>query len=107
MHEKRNRPAGNGAESTTTGCTHYIEGLRRRRAAAHRLPPLDCEQHSDPWPCHHEPEPVRGYSEAAEHLLANGLLPAPNLPAMRDMWRAGGNQQRTAVRIAEAWQVSA
>jgi hypothetical protein len=49
---------------------------------------------------------TRGYADAAEHLLALGLTPAPNVPALRDMWREGGETQRAAYRIATAWEVA-
>lgn len=104
MPEKENRPADNGAVSRTTGCTHYIAGLRRRQAATYRLPVLDCG-HVDPWTC--RPSiPTRGYAEAAQHLLDVGLTPAPNLAAMRDMWRHGGDEQRAALAIADRWEAA-
>lgn len=106
MSTKENRPAGNGAESRTTGCIQYIEGLRHRRAATYRLPALECG-YVDPLTCRHGPEPINGYPEAAEHLLTVGLCPAPNLPALRAMWKRGGAELRTASRIVEAWEVTA
>jgi len=47
--------------------------------------------------------PCRGYEDAARHLLDQGLLPAPNLPALRGMWAAGGESRRAAQVIAAAW----
>lgn len=106
-HEKR--PAGNGANSTTS-CTQYIHGLRRRTAAAQRTPPLACG-HTDPWTsaCRNESsdQAIDGYRDAAKHLLAQGLAPAPNFPAMREMWKRGGDDQRLAVQIAQHWEVAA
>jgi hypothetical protein len=57
---------------------------------------------SDPWlfddgPAH------RGYEAAARHLLDYGLTPAPNLPALRAMWKAGAESRRVAQVIAERW----
>jgi hypothetical protein len=43
------------------------------------------------------------YQDAAEHLLALDLPPAPNVVAMRRMWRRGGDGLRLAARIAEHW----
>lgn len=106
MSEKENRPAGNGPESRTTGCLHYIEGLRQRRAVTYRLPPLDCG-HVDPFTCRHGPNPIDGYPEAAAHLLTLGLCPAPNLPALRAMWKQGGADLRNASLIVQAWGVTA
>jgi hypothetical protein len=40
-------------------------------------------------------------------LLSEGLTPAPNVEAMRILWRRGGNDQRLAVRLAELWEVAA
>lgn len=85
-----------------TACTDLAIG-KRRSDAARRLLALECGC-SDPWLCHcHEPECVRGYAEAAAHLLGAGLTPAPNLPAMRQMWRRGGEPQRLAQAISQRW----
>ena len=91
----------------------YAAGLRRRRAYADRARLLDCSHCTDPWTCRcSDPDEVTdryvdGYRDAAEHLLAQGLTPAPNVAAMRAMWRRGGNDQRLAVRLSENWEVSA
>jgi len=108
MPDKENRPAGNGAESRTTGCTNYIHGLRQRRAATYRLPVLDCG-HADPWTCHHHRPKLTGRSwlDAAAHLLEQGLLPAPDLDAMRTAWRTGGADRALALKVAERWDVAA
>jgi hypothetical protein len=112
--DKQNGPAGDGAESENHAGErvhgHYIAALRRRREAAYRLPPLPCG-HVDPWTCRHPGEPsarqVDGYHAAAVHLLGHGLLPAPNLPALREMWRRGGRDQALVRHIAERWEVAA
>jgi hypothetical protein len=77
--------------------------LRRRRATSWRLPVLESGR-SEPW--WYEPPGERGYPEAAEHLLHAGLTPAPNLPAMRSMWRSGGQSQRIARFITERWEAA-
>ena len=110
MSEKENRPGGNGAESTT-GCNHYIQQLRQRRSASARLPALDCG-HRDPWTCRHDPAPVTdqyidGFRDAALHLLASGMTPAPNLDAMRALWRRGGAERDLVRAIAERWEIAA
>lgn len=84
--------------------TAILGQLRARRAASQRLPILDHSGRADPW--FYGP-PTRGYELAARHLLDHGLTPAPNVPAMRVMWRHGGDQQRLAMRIAELWEVGA
>lgn len=85
--------------------------LERRRDAAHRSEPLECGCR-DPWTCRcRDSEPsehqLDAYQDAAEHLLDLNLLPAPNVVAMRQMWRRGGDTQRLARRIAEQWEISA
>lgn len=112
MPEKENRPAGNGADSTTTECDHYIQALRRRRASTYRLPPLQCG-HVDPWRCdcgdHNEATEkyADGYRDAAVHLLTSGLTPAPSVPAMRILWRRGGADRELVSTIAQRWEVTA
>lgn len=110
MPDNENRPAGNGADSRATGCNQYIHELRRRRAAAQRTPVLECGR-ADPW---HYPQPdlpsdhyIDGYRDAAEHLLAQGLTPAPNVPAMRGLWRRGGTDRELVQAISERWVVIA
>jgi hypothetical protein len=85
--------------------------LLRRREAARRLPPLECGC-SDPWPCRRfDPPPssrsVDGYRDAALHLLAEGLIPAPNIKAMRELWRRGRDEQNLARTISELWEKTA
>jgi hypothetical protein len=77
-----------------------VAGLHRRRAASRRLPVLDSSR-SDPW--HYEPPRVRGYEEAARHLLGHGLTPAPNSAALRELWKAGGESRAAAEAIADRW----
>jgi hypothetical protein len=78
----------------------------------YRLPPFH-ESCRDPWTCRHYDAPespernVEGYYATAQHLLAAGLLPAPNVPAMRILWRQDGEQRRVARLVAERWDVAA
>jgi hypothetical protein len=74
--------------------------MRARRAASQRLAALDSGR-SDPW--WYEPPGERGYDAAAAHLLELGLTPAPNLPALRAMWKAGPESRRVAQVLAELW----
>ncbi|KAA1249805.1 hypothetical protein F0Q45_13045 [Mycobacterium simiae] len=89
----------------------YVAGLHRRRAHAYRVPRCDCGC-PDPWTCrcdnHDEvtEQYVDGYRDAAQHILDAGLTPAPNVRAMRVMWRRGGSEQRLAQRISEPWEVA-
>jgi len=104
------------SESTTTTASdtsQYIAGLHRRRSVTLRVPPYgDCPCR-DPWVCRCgdytelSEAYVDGYRDAARHLLAQGLLPAPNVPAMRVMWGRRGADQRLARTLAESWQVVA
>lgn len=84
------------------------DGWHRRFAAARRLPPLECRC-SDPWTCRCSDPPlssrmVDGYRDAVLHLLAEGLLPAPNIEAMRELWRRGRDEQKLVRTIAERWE---
>jgi len=54
-----------------------------------------------------QPAGTAGYEDAARHLLQHGLLAAPNLAALRQMWRAGGESRRVAQVIAERWSLAA
>jgi hypothetical protein len=110
---ERRPPKGAAPTNQPRSAHHYIAGLRRRRAATYRLPADDCS-HADPWTCkcHNSTDNttdqyIDGYRDAARHLLAQGLTPAPNLPAMRGMWKRGGDDQRLAMRIAQLWEVAA
>jgi hypothetical protein len=49
---------------------------------------------------------IAGYEDAASHLLAAGLLPAPNVVALRSMWKAGGRSRRVAQIIAHSWEMA-
>ena len=49
---------------------------------------------------------IAAYEDAAAHLLAVALTPAPNVPAMRAMWKAGGRSRRVAQIIAERWELA-
>jgi hypothetical protein len=80
-----------------------MNALRCRRAASRRLAILDSNR-SDPW--WYEPPGERGYEDAAVHLLSLGLLPAPNIAALRAMRRRGGDAQRVADIIAAAWELT-
>lgn len=110
--KKESGPAANEATiNETNNCSEYIAGLKRRRASAQRLPRLDCCGTPDPW-THRRQERITehyidGYKATAEHLLANGLTPSPNLHCLRAMWRRGGHDQRIAMRIAELWETPA
>ncbi len=113
MPTKENRPAGNGADSTTpTRCSHYIVGLRQRKIETYRREPLDCGC-VDPWTCRcYDPaEPssrqVDGYRDAIVHLAGLQLLAAPSLPALRAMWCRGGTDRRLAADISRRWELAA
>ncbi|WP_226863282.1 hypothetical protein [Mycolicibacterium baixiangningiae] len=86
---------------------------RRRQYADTRCGLLACGRCTDPWTCRCydsvkvTEQYVDGYRDAAQHLLAQGLAPSPNLAAMRILWRRGGDDQRLAVRLAELWEVAA
>ena len=111
LDERERRPAGNKTPSSSTNTNgqqtaNKFQGnaigrqLCARRAEARRLPG------GDPWP-RHEPIGERGYPQAALDLLEAGLVPAPNWPALRSMWKAGGASRTAAVLIAQAWELAA
>ena len=50
---------------------------------------------------------VDAYRDTALMLLASGYTPAPNLPAMRVLWRRGGQDRALVQRISENWEVAA
>ena len=82
-------------QSADTGIlADTCQQLRTRHAASWRLPG------GDPW--NYKP-PTAGYEAAALHLLSSGLLPAPNVPAMREMWKANTESRRAVQVIAERW----
>jgi len=91
------RPSPNNTQCSDS--TSYVQGLRRRRAAADGLSVLPSGK-ADPWT--YEP-PTSGYEQAAEHLLELGLTPAPNLEGLRVMRNRGGHQRRAAETISERW----
>lgn len=86
--------------------------MKRRQYIAIRSAPLNCGCR-DPLVCRcGRPDEVTeqyvdGYRDAAHHLLSQGLTPAPNIAAMRVLWRRGGDEQRLAVRLSELWEVAA
>jgi hypothetical protein len=87
--------------------TQYIAGLHRRRSATYRIPRFDHCPCVDPWTCRcQQPElTTESYVAAAHHLLDLDLPPAPDLPAMRALWRRG---ERNLVRdITSRWEVAA
>ena len=102
--EVEGRPAPPGRPSTNVTSPHQgadtgiladtCQQLRTRHAASWRLPG------GDPWS--YEP-PTAGYEAAALHLLACGLVPAPNVPALHEMWKANVESRRAVQVIAERW----
>jgi hypothetical protein len=99
-HHQGGRPSTDQLDTDTEDSNSTCQQMRARRAASWRLPVIDCGR-SDPW---RYPEPgERGYGDAAAHLLALGLTPAPNAPALRAMWKAGNESRHAAQVVAERW----
>lgn len=89
---------------STDGSADYIHGLRRRRAASWRIPPLVCG-HVDPWTCDHKTEPtgveVDGAASAAAHLRALGFAPVFPVTMCRALYRRG--YQELASELGIRW----
>lgn len=99
MNQCKPAPSPQGRPTPNTINSHpnaYPRQVRRRQAAAWRLPG------GDPWK--YPPPGVRGYEDAASHLLELGLTPAPNLPALQAMWRADKESPVVAL-IVERWEL--
>jgi hypothetical protein len=88
-------------------------GLRRRREATWRLPPL-CRCR-DPWLCRYRcvetshlvsEQTVDAYRNTVLHLRACGLLAAPNIPAMRVLSRRSIADRELMDTIAERWELA-
>jgi hypothetical protein len=101
------------ASTTSLAETQCNAPLRRRRAAAIEARLLACGC-SDPWTCKHYQSvsevsdvQVDAYRDTALTLLALGYTPAPNIPAMRVLWRRGGDDQRLVRKISQTWVVAA
>ncbi len=97
----------------TTAAAEYVAGIHRRRAYAdNKARLLACGNCTDPWTCRCylkneiTDQYLTGYRSAAIHLLDQGLTPAPNIEAMRILWRRGGDDQRLAARLAELWETA-
>jgi len=77
------------AASTTMSPKH---NRQRTREAWRRRPWLDCGC-TDTCRCnfkdHPTPTRVDAYADACRYLQHHGLLPAPLIPEMREMWRRG------------------
>lgn len=84
----------------------------RRRAAAQRLPVLECGCR-DPWTCRcclgEQPSrlAVDAYRDAAIMLFGQGMTPAPRIPEMRALWRRGGEDRLLVEKISLRWEVAA
>lgn len=81
MRTKRNRPGGNRAASQNNKHTNISEYTATTQQ-------------------------VWAYEAAVEHLLGRGLLPAPDVDALRSMWKAGGRSRRVAEIIAHRWEMA-
>ncbi|ORV61582.1 hypothetical protein AWC03_09790 [Mycobacterium europaeum] len=79
--------------------------MRRRRDAARRSVPLDCNCR-DPWPCRcTEPslsvKMVDAARDAAEHLMRAGIVPLLDREALEALWWRGGDDRAFAERLLE------
>jgi hypothetical protein len=121
MTGKETAPTEAGADPTNTKQTQQslhphdnagrqiLHDLKRRRAAARRIPLLNCGRHSDPWTCrcHDGPPSVKmtdAAREAGEYLLSHGLTPLLDFKSLGELYRRGGDDREAAVRLARMRQ---
>ena len=83
-----------------------VAGLRRRRAASQRVPPLDCGC-PDPWPCRCSRPPlsermIDAGRDAALHILDAGKVPLLEIEVLQALWRRGGADRVLAELLNEA-----
>ena len=78
----------------------------RRRRASWRCEPL-AGGHADPWRPWRErlsDRQIDGYRDAVQHLHGLGLLAAPDVEAMRQLWRRSRDDRRLVSELAERWE---
>jgi hypothetical protein len=89
----------------TTGTSDSRAELRRRRAAALRLPPLDCGC-VDPWLCRCDRPPlserwVDAGAVGARHILEIGFVPLLEPAVLRALHARGGRDRALAQQLWE------
>jgi hypothetical protein len=93
-------------------CHAGVAQWPRRRDASRRLPVLDCRcRTADPWLCRCNAsdllsEHADAYLAAVKHLQHCGLLAAPNIPAMRELWRRSDDDRELMNEIAARWELA-
>lgn len=107
---RRNPGTTARATSTTTTVADLNSKAQRAQIAWRRRPRLDCGC-IDACRCEFKANPtpkrVDAYAEAVAHLRQHGLMPAPLIPELRELWRRGPEDRRTVEQITTAWPVSA
>jgi hypothetical protein len=84
-----------------------VAAWKRRHAAARRLEPLESGL-VDPWMARLDERPSADtYAAAARHLLEHGLTPAPDIEAMRTLWRRSQEDRELVRTISSRWEMSA
>jgi hypothetical protein len=111
-------PSGRSAHAASVAAKHLnnasvngravtVAGLRRRRSASWRLPPLDCRRRTaDPWLCRcNRPrlseKMITAGADAARHLISVGCVPLLELDVLRALYRRGGNDRQLARELYE------
>jgi hypothetical protein len=106
-YQRRSRLAGSEAASSKSTVTdsHQNSGLailKRRRAAARRMPPysLECSC-PDGWNCRCTVPPlsdnmIDASRDAALHILENGQVPLIKIEMLQALWRRGGEDRELA-----------
>jgi hypothetical protein len=49
---------------------------------------------------------TKGYRRACDHLLAAGLLPAPCLPELQELWASDAEGRAIVQEIASRWEIA-
>jgi hypothetical protein len=93
------------AQPRQCGGFDTVAGLRRRRAASRRVPPLDCGC-PDPWCRCSEPplseRMIDAGRDAALHLLDAGNVPILEFEVLQALWRRGGADRVLAEQLHQA-----
>lgn len=111
IYERRSRRPGQdsaASKALVMDCHQHsgVAAMKRRRAAARRLMPLDCGC-PDPWPCRCSLPPlsdkmIDAGRDAALHILESGRVPLLAIEVLQALWRRGGPDRVLAEQLHAA-----